>query len=119
MNDYYCGSIECQINLMYHQEEEAAREREEILERLRDGSDGDVLLPEGDPYEIEDYVNCPEPTNVCNTCEHGLYWTSGVRSDIWYHLNEDTYLWEVCDEDDIEQCIKEGKPLTQPIDGRS
>lgn len=118
MSDYY-GSIEWQINLMLDREEDSAREREEILERLRGGDDGDVLLPEGDPDEIEDYVNCPEPTNVCNTCEHGLYWTDGVRSDIGYHLNEDIYLWEVCDEDDIEQCMKEGKPLTQPINGLS
>lgn len=118
MSDYY-GSIEHQINLMLDMEEDAAKEREKVLEALRDGRYGDVLLPEGDPDEIDDYVKCPETTDMRDACEHGLYWTCGVRSDVWYHLNEDTCLWEVCDEDDIERCIKKGMSLTQPINGLS
>lgn len=116
MSNYY-GTVEYQIDLMLNRESDMEKEREQVIQRMRDGVDGDMLLPEGDPYKVEDYVRDPHPTSPCDTCEHGFYWTDGVQSGVWYHLNGDLGLWEICDEDvDVEQWAREGKPVTQPID---
>ncbi|MGR4830120.1 hypothetical protein, partial [Bifidobacterium adolescentis] len=57
------------------------------------------------------------PTNINNTCSHGLYVDEGVKSGTMYHLNPDLGLWAACDDyEDIEKMVREGKPLTQPID---
>lgn len=109
---------EWEINFMLRREADAAAEHERVLEVLRSGMNGDVLLPEGDPDEIDDYENCPEPAGPDDACEHGFYLATGVRSGIWYHLNDDLCLWEICDEDvDVERWAREGRPTTQPIDG--
>lgn len=116
MNNYF-NSIEHQINLMLDREQDLQDEQEQRLRDIHDGIGDYVLLPEGDPWNIDDYEQDPQPTNINNTCSHGLYVDEGVKSGTMYHLNPDLGLWAACDDyEDIEKMVREGKTLTQPID---
>mgnify|MGYP003243774407 CR=1 FL=1 len=70
MSNYF-NSIEHQINLMLDREQDLQDEQEQRLRDIHDGIGDYVLLPEGDPWNIDDYEQDPRPTNVNNTCSHG------------------------------------------------
>ena len=112
MSNYF-NSIEHQINLMLDREQDLQDEQEQRLRDIHDGIGDYVLLPEGDPWNIDDYEQDPQPTNINNTCSHGLYVDEGVKSGTMYHLNPDLGLWAACDDyEDIEKMVREGKTLT-------
>ena len=106
MSNYF-NSIEHQINLMLDREQDLQDEQEQRLRDSQDGIGDYVLLPEGDPWNIDDYEQDPQPTNVNNTCSHGLYVDEGVKSGTMYHLNPDLGLWAACDDyEDIEKMVR-------------
>lgn len=116
MSDYF-NSIDYQINLMLDHEQDLQDEYDRRLRDVREGVGDYVLLPEGDPWKLNDYVQDPQPTNILDTCSHGFYIAEGARTGTMYHLSPDLGLWEACDDyEDIEQMVTDGRPLTQPMD---
>lgn len=113
----YFNSLDYQINLMLDHEQDLQDDYDKRLQEVRDGIGDYVLLPEGDPWKLEDYEQNPQPSNVNDTCGHGFYVTEGLQTGTMYHLNPDLALWVACDDyEDIGQMVREGKRLTQPID---
>lgn len=112
----YFSTPEYQLDLMLDRELDAERAHERRIEDLQGGVGDYVLMPEGDPDREEDYLQNPQPTDLLDTCEHGLYWTEGAETHAYYHLNSDLAQWELCDEDvDLVQWAKEGRPTVLPL----
>ena len=88
MSDYF-NSIDYQINLMLDREQDLQDEYDRRLRDVREGVGDYVLLPEGDPWNLDDYEQDPQPTNILDTCSHGFYIAEGAKTRTMYHLSPD------------------------------
>lgn len=96
----YTGFSTLEYQISIHEDEEA-HEQDAYEQRLADaqqGIGGLVLLPEGDPASLDDYVSMPTRHDILNTCPHGWYIEDGRQTHGVYHLNDTEGRWEPCDQ---------------------